>query len=187
MKNKILQMIRDSKPYAFFRKVRYALHLIPAWHWFKGFVRHYFGGLYDRTDRHHLFLLAGGLAFSLFVCIVPMTLIIFWLLGKFLNSVEVEQQIITLIDTIIPYDTYAQFVKDIIFVARIAEVMEKNLKFGKLFLNQVATDFSEYFLDRKRIFMEENLPEYKFFDRVSIYDDYGDRIQEIFFFLTESK
>ena len=123
MKNKILQIVRNSKTYALFRKVRYSLHLIPAWHWFKGFLKHYFGGLYDRTDRHHLFLLSGGLAFSLFVCIIPMTLIIFWLLGKFLNSAEVELQIVTLIDTIIPYDTYAQFVKDIIF-DRVKEVVE---------------------------------------------------------------
>jgi membrane protein len=123
VKNKILQIVRNSKTYLLFRKIRYSLHLIPAWHWFVGFVKHYFGGLYDRTDRNHLFLLSGGLAFSLFVCIVPMTLIIFWLLGKFLNSMEVEQQIITIIDTVIPYDTYAQFVKDIIF-DRVKEVVE---------------------------------------------------------------
>lgn len=123
MKNKILEIIRNSKPYALFRKVKYLLHLIPAWNWFVGFVKHYFGGLYDRTDRHHLFLLSGGLAFSLFVCIIPMTLIIFWLLGKFLNSVEVEMQIVTLIDTLIPYDTYANFVKDVIF-QRVQEVVE---------------------------------------------------------------
>ena len=123
MKSKILQIIRGSKIYEVFRKVRFYLHLIPAWHWFKGFVKHYFGGLYDRTDRHHLFLLSGGLAFSLFVCIIPMTLIIFWLLGKLLNSAEVELQIITLIDTVIPYETYAQFVKDIIF-KRVKEVVE---------------------------------------------------------------
>lgn len=99
------------------------MHLVPAWHWFVRFVKHYFGGLYDRTDRHHLFLLSGGLAFSLFVCIVPMVLIIFWLLGKFLNSVEVELQINTIIDTVIPYSTYAQFVKDVIF-ERVQEVVE---------------------------------------------------------------
>jgi membrane protein len=123
VKSKILQKIKDSKLYTLFRKVRYFLHLIPAWHWFIKFFVHYFGGLYDRTDRHHLFLLSGGLAFSLFVCILPMTLIIFWLLGKFLNSTEVELQIVTLIDTVIPYDTYAQFVKEIIF-DRVKEVVE---------------------------------------------------------------
>jgi membrane protein len=123
VKSKILEIIRDSKVYGIFRKVRFYLHLIPAWHWFKGFIKHYFGGLYDRTDRHHLFLLSGGLAFSLFVCIIPMTLIIFWLLGKFLNSAEVELQIMTLIDTVIPYETYAEFVKEIIF-KRVKEVVE---------------------------------------------------------------
>jgi membrane protein len=122
VKNKILEKIRNSKTYALFRRVRYLLHLIPAWNWFVGFIKHYFGGLYDRTDRHHLFLLSGGLAFSLFVCIIPMTLIIFWLLGKFLNSVEVEMQINTLIDTVIPYGVYANFVKDVIF-ERVEEVV----------------------------------------------------------------
>ena len=123
MKNKILQAVRNTKLYASFRKVRFYLYLVPAWHWFVKFSKHYFGGLYDRTDRHHLFLLSGGLAFSLFVCIIPMSLIIFWLLGKFLNSVEVEMQINTIIDTIIPYKTYAQFVKDVIF-ERVQEVVE---------------------------------------------------------------
>ncbi|MFI5237975.1 MAG: YihY/virulence factor BrkB family protein [Ignavibacteriales bacterium] len=123
MKNKIQKWIKNSKFYTSFRKIRYSLHLIPAWHWFREFLKHYFGGLYDRTDRHHLFLLSGGLAFSLFVCIIPMTLIIFWLLGKFLNSAEVEEQIITLIDTVIPYVTYAEFVKEVIF-DRVKEVVE---------------------------------------------------------------
>jgi membrane protein len=123
VKSKILQKIRSSETYEVFRKVRYFLHLVPAWIWFVGFSKHYFGGLYDRTDRHHLFLFSGGLAFSLFVCIIPMTLIIFWLLGKFLNSVEVEMQINTLIDTVIPYSEYANFVKDVIF-ERVQEVVE---------------------------------------------------------------
>jgi len=93
------------------------------WHRFVAFSKHYFGGLYDRIDRHHVFLLGGGLAFSLFVCIVPFTLIIFWLLGSFLNSAEVELQIITLIETVIPYEGYADFVRQIIF-DRVREVIE---------------------------------------------------------------
>jgi membrane protein len=95
----------------------------PSWHKIKAFSHHYFGGLYDRLDRHHVFLLGGGLAFSLFVCIIPFTLIIFWLLGKFLDSAEVELQINTLINTVIPYEAYADFVKDIIF-QRVKEVIE---------------------------------------------------------------
>ena len=123
MKNKIIEKIRSLKLYSTFRKIRFRLHLIPAWQSFVKFFKHYFGGLYDRLDRHHVFLLSGGLAFSLFVCIIPLTLIIFWLLGKFLDSTEVEIQIINLIDTVIPYDTYAQFVKEIIF-DRVHEVIQ---------------------------------------------------------------
>lgn len=123
MKNKLLDKIRSLKIYAYFRKIRFRLHLIPTWQRFVKFFMHYFGGLYDRLDRHHVFLLSGGVAFSLFVCIVPLTLIIFWLLGKFLDSAEVEVQIVHLIDTVIPYDTYARFVKEIIF-DRVHEVIQ---------------------------------------------------------------
>ena len=122
MKNKLIEKIRSLKIYTYFRKIRFRLHLIPAWHRFIKFFKHYFGGLYDRLDRHHVFLLSGGLAFSLFVCIVPLTLIIFWILGKILDSAEVEVQIVHLIDTVIPYNTYAQFVKEIIF-DRVHEVI----------------------------------------------------------------
>ncbi|HSL88745.1 MAG TPA: YihY/virulence factor BrkB family protein [Ignavibacteriaceae bacterium] len=103
------------------------MHLIPWWNWFLKFFKHYFGGLYLRFDTHHIFLFAGGLAFSLFVCIIPFVLIIFWILGNFLSSAEVEGQIVTLINTVIPYDEYSNFVKDIIF-KRVYEVIEfKNL------------------------------------------------------------
>jgi membrane protein len=93
------------------------------WHRFLAFSKHYFGGLYDRLDRHHVFLFSGGLAFSLFVCIIPLTLIIFWILGKFLQSAEMEIQIVTFIQTVIPYERYAEFVKEIIFT-RVHEVIE---------------------------------------------------------------
>jgi membrane protein len=47
----------------------------------------------------------------------------FWILGNFLSSEEMELQIITLINTIIPYDQYAEFTKQIIF-SRVEEVIE---------------------------------------------------------------
>jgi membrane protein len=86
-------------------------------------ARHYLVGIYDRTDTHHIFLMGGGLAFSIFVCIVPFVLIIFWLLGIFLDSSQVEIQINTLIDTIIPYESYSEFVKSILY-KRINELIE---------------------------------------------------------------
>jgi membrane protein len=94
--------------------------------WFekvKSFTVHYIGGLYDRIDRHHVFLLGSGLAFSLFVCIVPFVLIIFSVIGTLLDSAQMQYQITTLIDAVIPYYKYSEFVKKIIF-SRINEVIE---------------------------------------------------------------
>ncbi|MGQ9643976.1 MAG: YihY/virulence factor BrkB family protein [Ignavibacterium sp.] len=123
MKNKILDLIKRSKLYELYRKARLLVHLNPVWAKTWSFLKHYFGGLYDRIDRHHVFLLSGGLAFSLFTCIIPLVLIAFWLLGNFLSSEEMELQFINLINTIIPYDQYAEFTKQIIF-SRIYEVVE---------------------------------------------------------------
>lgn len=91
------------------------------------FLHHYLGGLYDRIDEHHVFLLGGGLAFSLFVCIIPFVLIIFAVLGLVLDSTYMQYQVNLLVDTIIPYYQYSEFVKKIIFT-RINEVIEyKNI------------------------------------------------------------
>jgi membrane protein len=84
---------------------------------------HYFGGLYTRIDDHHVFLNASGLAFELFLCIIPFMLIIFAVLGSILSSNNIQYQINLLIDTIIPYYEYSEFVKKIIFT-RINEVIE---------------------------------------------------------------
>lgn len=88
----------------------------------KQFFVHYFGGLYHRTDEHHIFLYGGGLAFSLFVCIIPFVLIIFSILGAVLEMSSVEDQIVTFIYTIIPYKEYAAYAQKIIF-SRIQEVI----------------------------------------------------------------
>ena len=89
----------------------------------KVFVTHYFGGLFNRIDDHHVFLNASGLAFELFLCIIPFILIIFAVLGSILASNNIQYQINLLIDTIIPYEEYSEFVKKIIFT-RINEVIE---------------------------------------------------------------
>lgn len=89
----------------------------------KGFLKHYFLGIYDRADNHHIFLFGGGLAFSLFSCIIPFILIIISILGMVLEASSVENQINTFISTIIPYKAYADYAKKIIF-SRIQEVIE---------------------------------------------------------------
>jgi membrane protein len=90
------------------------------------------------VDEHHVFLLAGGLAFSLLVCVIPFFLIMFAVLGNILSSHNIQSQVNLAVDTIIPYDNYSEFVKNIIFT-RINEVIEyKNVagivgSFGLLF------------------------------------------------------
>lgn len=123
MKNKLKQVYNNSSLSKYFRQLRYLYYLRPHWQKTGDFLKHYFGGLYNRTDQHHLFLFSGGLAFSLFTCIIPLILIVFWILGNFLSSEEMELQIITFINTLIPYSVYADFVKQIIF-SRVEEVIE---------------------------------------------------------------
>jgi len=123
VKNKLKKVYKNSYLFKYFRQLRYLYHLRPHWQKTGAFLKHYFGGLYDRIDRHNVFLLSGGLAFSLFTCIIPLILIMFWILGNFLSSEEMELQIITLINTLIPYSDYADFVKEIIF-NRVEEVIE---------------------------------------------------------------
>jgi membrane protein len=118
-----LDKIRGGRVYVALRKLRLILHYSVFLKSVRRFSRHYFIGLYNRIDDHHIFLLGGGLAFSLFVCIIPFVLIIFALLGTILDSNYMQSQINYFIDTIIPYYTYSEFVKKIIF-SRINEVIE---------------------------------------------------------------
>ncbi len=112
---KLIEKIKSSKIYLSLRKLYLFLNLFPSFVKIKSFIKHYGGGIYNRVDEHHVFLLAGGLAFSLFVCIIPFLLIIFSVIGSFLDSETIQFQISTLIDTIIPYGMYSDFVKAIIF------------------------------------------------------------------------
>jgi membrane protein len=96
---------------------------IPSANELKSFFKHYFGGLYKKADEGHIFLFASGLAFSLFICIIPFVLIIFSILGIILEAKSVELQINTFIDTIIPYKEYADYAKQVI-TSRIAEFIE---------------------------------------------------------------
>lgn len=121
--HKLADKIKSNKTYLTFRKLLWQLNLFPWFQKFKNFFKHYIGGIFNSVDNHHIFLLAGGLAFSLFVCIIPFVLILFSVIGSFLDSETIQFQISTLIDTIIPYGMYSDFVKSIIF-ERIDEFVE---------------------------------------------------------------
>ena len=120
------------------KAVKALVEFRPSYKRFKIFFKHYIIGLYNRADEHHVFLLAGGLAFSLLVCVIPFFLIMFAILGNILSSQNIQSQVNLAVDTIIPYDNYSEFVKKIIF-SRINEVIAyKNIAgivggFGLLF------------------------------------------------------
>ena len=91
------------------------INLTAAWKAFKSWLRHYIGGIYNRAGDDHVFLQSSGLAFSLFVCIVPLVLIIFAFLGAILEKPSISEEINAFIDRAIPYGQYAAAIKEIIF------------------------------------------------------------------------
>jgi membrane protein len=86
-------------------------------------LRYYVKGIVDYTNNVPLFLFGGGLAFATFVCVVPLVLIIFSILGNILDSPAIEAQIYTVIEGAIPYTEYAERVKDFIS-SRVEEFIE---------------------------------------------------------------
>ncbi len=81
-------------------------------------LRYYINGVYHRADEHHVFLSAAGLAFSLFVCIIPFVLIIFAILVNVLETSSLDslqREIGTYVDRFIPYEEYSSYAKELIF------------------------------------------------------------------------
>ncbi len=85
------------------------------WRKTREFLGYYVGGIYSRLDKNHSFLQAGGLAFSIIVCIVPFVLIIFSLLGFVLENPQIQIEINSSINRIIPYPDAASWIKEVVF------------------------------------------------------------------------
>ena len=87
---------------------------------FKDALVYYIAGIYHRADKHHIFLSASGISFSLILCAIPLVLVVFSVLGFVLSSPDIKEQIRLLIARAIPYRDYANFVEDLVFT-RVAE------------------------------------------------------------------
>ncbi len=91
------------------------------------FLKYYLGGIYTRGDTHNIFFMANGLSFSIFVCVIPLVLIVFSVVGLVLQKPFVADEINAFVDRVIPYEKYAAFVKQLVF-ARVDEFkLYKNL------------------------------------------------------------
>ena len=77
-------------------------------------LQYYLEGLYRRGGRDHLFLLSGGLAFSVFLCMIPLVLVLFSLLGTLVEQPLILEKINALIDRAIPYRDYADVVRTVV-------------------------------------------------------------------------
>ncbi|MCK5086490.1 MAG: YihY/virulence factor BrkB family protein [Melioribacteraceae bacterium] len=86
------------------------------------FFKHYFGGLFYRTEENHLFLSAAGIAYSLILSMIPMVLLAFSVLGNIIDVVTIEEHVNTAIENIIPYHDSADYFKRFI-LSRIPEVV----------------------------------------------------------------
>ena len=86
-------------------------------------LNHYVIGLLKRLDEHHIFLAGAGIAFSLILSTIPILLLLFALLGKFIDPLTIQDNISKIITTMIPYPEYAEFIK-IAILKRVPEVYQ---------------------------------------------------------------
>jgi membrane protein len=92
----------------------------------------YYGrGLYAKVDEHHLFLLAGSLAYSLVLCLVPLVLAIFALLGQVLAEPVLEGQVGRALQLAVPHPDQARFLEGLL-LARARELVDLRGAFGAL-------------------------------------------------------
>jgi membrane protein len=106
---KILKKIRNYLPHNVLKEI-------------VEFIKHYFGGLIKRIDEHNLFFSAAGISYSLFLGMIPFILLMFSLLGNIFDTQTLQEQISRIVDTIIPYPTYAEYTKRVI-QTRLPEVI----------------------------------------------------------------
>ena len=67
-----------------------------------------------------MFLFAGGLSFSLLLCILPLVLIVFSIIGLLLEKTTVSTEISLFIHNLIPYETHADYVEQAV-LSRVEE------------------------------------------------------------------
>lgn len=89
------------------------------WEWLKFYVMN----IYEKMDRHHAFIFASGMTYSILLCIIPLVLITFSVLGSILESQELLIQISLMIDDLIPVSDYSDKIKEILF-ERIGEFIK---------------------------------------------------------------
>lgn len=77
-------------------------------------AQYYIRYLNKAAAENHILLLASGLSFSVLTCIIPLVLVLFAILGVILSQPQIEKEIGTYVERIIPYPKEAAFVKQLV-------------------------------------------------------------------------
>jgi membrane protein len=78
--------------------------------------------LYHRADEHNILLLAGALAFSLLVCVVPLMLMMLFVLGNILADSAFAYQIDVVVKNLFPSAQYTESLKAFL-LSRVEEII----------------------------------------------------------------
>lgn len=97
------------------------------WDWLK----FYLVNIYEKMDHHHTFIFASGMTYNILLCIIPMVLIMFSVLGSILQSQELLIQISLMIDEFVPISDYSDKIKGILF-ERIGEFIKYKTLVGSI-------------------------------------------------------
>jgi len=117
------------------------------------FVKHYFGGIFKKLVKHDIFFDASSLSFSLIICALPLTLILVWAFGYFVNFFELKEQLHNLIIAVIPYEATASKIEEILF-KRINNIRDYSAIAGYIGLGGLFITASGFFSSVRKVLNE---------------------------------
>lgn len=77
-------------------------------------LKYYFTGVYQIIENDNLFLMSSAITFNILTCIIPLIFIIFSIIGNILSYEVVQTKIFMFVENIIPYESTARYIEQII-------------------------------------------------------------------------
>jgi len=102
------------------RALRFRLTHGPLARWGESLL-YYWDGMRARTASHHSFMVAGGVAYAAAICAIPLTLIIFAIVGRLLAADEMSGRVNALLTMVAPLETYAPDAREFV-LSRVEEM-----------------------------------------------------------------
>jgi len=77
-------------------------------------LKYYLMGIYQIIDNDNLFLMASAITFNILTCVIPLIFIIFAVVGNILSYEVVQDKIFNFVENLIPYQSTARYIEQII-------------------------------------------------------------------------